>query len=436
MIALAFLFPKTGLFFTQTIIGAIVLAQILELTAFISRTNNDFARFINSVKDRDYTINLSGSEQTKSTQKLHDSFNQLAESLREMEINNAAQLHFLNQLVDQIEFGILVFDESDEVTLMNLRAQELLQMPHVKAWKNIKNPSIKLIESILNLPEAQNQLVEFRIDGQDNYFSVNIISVKIRNEKIRISSFQNIRSEIQSKEIEAWHKLISILTHEIMNSVTPLVSLAKTIQMILTNEEGAVKTSLEIEEQNLLDVNEALLTIEERGEGLLKFVNNYRKLTRIPKPELKETPLKSLIEGVLKLMSSELNRVNISVNLREFDQTLILDKPLIEQVLINVVKNAIEAQENNFAERIIDISSANESNQFRINVKDNGKGIPEDKLASIFVPFFTTKTDGSGIGLSLSREIMNLHGGYLEAYSDSEQTCFSLIFPESLLVAF
>ncbi len=431
--SLAVMFLREDLFFTQITLGVILIIQIVELTFFVNRTNQGLTRFLDSVKARDFTISFNQPGDLRSFKDLYHSFNELVETFKALETENAAQYHFLTRLVDQIEFGIISFDHSGDITLMNQQAQSLLEIPAISHWQHLQNPNLRFLQRLLDLPVSRNQLVETKIGGQQRYFSVSITAIIIQRKSYRIASFQDIRSEIQSKEIEAWHKLIRILTHEIMNSVTPMVSLADTIRVILQDESGVNKPVSLITEENIEDVNEALLTIKDRSEGILKFVHNYRKLTKIPTPEYGEIPVSELLSGVIRLMDASFAESNIQIQVTPTDTILSLDKSLISQVLINLLKNASEALSGTDTPHIR-IDSGQNADYFRISVADNGSGISEDKVGKIFVPFFTTKVHGSGIGLSLSRQIMNLHGGYLELTEASgNQTVFSLMFPVRLL---
>lgn len=433
LMILAWMFLREDLFFTQVTLVAVLFAQLGELTLFINRTNQDLTRFMEAVKARDFTISFNQSGNIRSLSALHHSFNQLTETFKELETANAAQFHFLNRLVDQIEFGIISFDECGDITLINQQAQSQLELPAINQWRNLQNPNTRFLQTLLDLPIAQNQLVETKLGDQQRYFSVSITAISIQGKIYRISSFQDIKSEIQGKEIEAWHKLIRILTHEIMNSVTPMISLTDTIQVILQDQEKKNKPLAEITEENISDINEALSTIRERSEGILKFVDNYRKLTKVPTPEFSRVPVSQLISNVLRLMDAPLAKSGVKIHVSTSEVLLSLDQSLITQVLINLIKNSIEALSNT-REPGISIYAQTSGEFYRISVSDNGPGIPSDKVEKIFIPFFTTKSDGSGIGLSLSRQIMNLHGGYLELTEASEkETVFSLMFPVRLL---
>lgn len=428
LLSIVSIFLRPDLLFTQLILFVLILIQVTEITFFVSRTNRELSRFLSSIKDGDFSINFSGKVDNKSFGLLNTSFRQVIETLKELQTEKEAQLHFLNQLVNQIEFGIITFNEKNEIEIINKQAQSFLQIPRVTVWQNIKNPNVSFIEKLIKLPESSNQLIEQRIENQDRFFSVSITEITIRDGKFRIVSFQDIRNEIQQKEIQAWHKLIRILTHEIMNSVTQLVSLNETNLMLLTNENEEAKESRHLNDENVQDLRESILTVKERTEGILKFVKDYRRLTKIPKPEFEKLIDSFLINTVAKFMSGPLTEARVNLKVMSADVELFADGNLIQQVMINLIKNAIEALEATKDPEIV-IQARIQNKQLQLEVSDNGHGIPEEKLDRIFVPFYTTKVEGSGVGLSVSRQIMNLHGGHLDVSSSSSGATFMMIFP-------
>lgn len=231
-------------------------------------------------------------------------------------------------------------------------------------------------------------------------------------------TFHDIRSEIEQKEIEAWYKLIRILTHEVMNSITPLSSLTETILMLLEEKNGKPKDSSEITNVQLDDIRKSLKTIQGRSEGILEFVDAYRRLTNIPHPEFEDVNLHELIVRVENLLKSDLERKNISfeTSIQKKSLSITADKHLMEQVFINLVSNSVYALEGQ-KEPKIEIKAAKEKFNTCIEVTDNGKGISLDKIDKVFIPFFSTRDGGSGIGLSLSKQIIHLHHGRIKVKS-------------------
>ncbi|MEM9325246.1 MAG: ATP-binding protein [Bacteroidota bacterium] len=429
VVVMSSIFGRVELFFTQIILGGIILFQIWELTRFVNKTNEELSRFLAGVKDGDFQLHYPKKEKT-SFQRLQKSFGELVETLQSLEAGREAQNQFLNELINQIRFGIIVFDHQGYIEVMNQTASNLTGLPKITKWRNLQNPNKRFLEMLLTLPPTQNQLIETPIGDTNRYFTVSVTLIKVLEREMRLVSFQDIRGEIRQKEIDAWHRLIRILTHETMNSVTPIVSLAETITMLIQNEEGELKTPKEVTDENLSDIHLSLETIIGRGQGILKFVQQYRKLTRVPKPEMQEIKISSLVEKTFRLMEGELGKRSIKWSMALGDFSIQLDPALIEQVLVNLIKNAIEALTDHTAPTI-KATAWEEADHVCVSIKDNGPGIPENRKEKIFVPFYTTKPEGSGIGLSLCRQIMNLHGGHLEVQSVPHQsTSFTLVFSQ------
>ncbi|MDW3192306.1 MAG: ATP-binding protein [Cytophagales bacterium] len=427
IVTLSTIFLRVDLFFTQIILVGIIIAQLVELTYFVNRTNLELSRFLSGVRDGDFQLSFSQKADSSSFKALNHSFREVIHAFREYETERMAEYQFLNEIISQISFGVIVFDDQEEIQVMNQTASDLLSLPKVTKWKNLRNPNIAFVEQLYQMELAPNQLIETRVSGKDQMFSVTASQITLRSVVMKIVCFQNIQNEIRKKEIEAWHKLIRILTHETMNSVTPIVSLAETMQMILHTEEGHPKSTQEISDENLEDLAFSLETIIGRGNGILKFVNNYRKLTRIPKPEIEPVTIAPWIRKIINLTSAEPNTPGIHLDIADESVIIPLDPVLIEQVLINLLKNSKEALENS-ENPTITVKVKSEAGNTLIIVQDNGPGVDQEKIEKIFIPFYTTKKEGSGIGLSVSRQIMSLHGGHLELQSEPGSTIFTLSF--------
>jgi nitrogen fixation/metabolism regulation signal transduction histidine kinase len=252
-------------------------------------------------------------------------------------------------------------------------------------------------------------------------------------EPYRIITFGDIKNEIEGKEIEAWHKLIRILTHEMMNSVTPLVSLTETMLMILEDENGSQKPLSAITEDNIADIRFSLKTIQKRSGGILHFLNDYRQLTRIPVPRVEQVNVAALFESVARLMQGEISKHDVKMVLRSISPELSVraDARLLEQVLINLLTNSLQALEG-IQHPEIELAAYTKENRLILQVSDNGKGIDADKLDKIFIPFYSTKAEGSGIGLPVSKQIMFSHGGSIKVNCQKgTKTSFLLQFPQA-----
>ncbi|MEM9987565.1 MAG: HAMP domain-containing sensor histidine kinase, partial [Bacteroidota bacterium] len=305
---------------------------------------------------------------------------------------------------------------SGEVLLMNKALQRMLRRPYVQHINGFRYLGDTFSGVLGRIQPGERELVKLRMESELLQLAVRATEFKLQQDPYLLVSFQNIRGELEARDLEAWQQLIRILTHEIMNSVTPVVSLTGTLQEMFEDEEALEDPEL------LTDAREGLSAIKNRGLGLIRFTEAYRDLTRLPEPEIEEVSAKELVHRVLTLFRPKFNQAGVEYQVQESSQELRLqvDPQLIEQVLINLIKNAIEALEGVIDPRIT-ISYGKEGSRAMLAIQDNGPGIPEEVLERIFVPFYTTKSSGSGIGLSLSRQVMQKHKGSLSVNSSLGQ---------------
>ena len=265
--------------------------------------------------------------------------------------------------------------------------------------------------------------------------SVSVSRFRLRGDAHALASIQDLRNELEEKEMEAWQQLTRVLTHEIMNSVAPISSLASTAHRLLSEAPAAPNGTPPPQEVAEIteDAREAVQTIERRSKGLISFVDSYRSFTKIPNPKFEILEVRELFDNVRRLLRVQIEEhaLDLRINVAPEDLQVSADPELVEQVLINLVLNAMHAVEGEPAPRIELRARIDRRSRPVLQVIDNGPGIPPDVQEKIFVPFFTTKEDGSGIGLSLSRQIMRLHGGALTVRSDPDsdaETVFTLRF--------
>ena len=397
----------------------------LDLHHYVEGTNRKLIRFLESVRWSDFSIGFAADNKLGySFRTLNKQFNEVLDAFRLARAEREANLQYLNAVVHHVSVGLLAFDTEGNVELINNAALKLLGIYRLRQLSELQKTHPDLMEMIEKLRSQDNVLYHTPTDQQ---LSVCATAIRLRGKVIKLISLQNIQSELQQKELEAWQNLTRVLRHEIMNSITPITSLIATMRDIVTQD-------LTVNDENheaVGDISEALRTIENRSVGLLNFVNAYRDFTNIPQPVLKEVPVRQMIQNVARLMQADTKTAGIALECQTQPTDLIVraDAEQIEMVLINLIKNAIEAlagQEN----AAIVIRGGRDNNQHAvIEVTDNGTGIIPEALEKIFIPFFTTKKTGSGIGLSLSRQIMQMHGGMLKVVSEVNQgTTFTLRF--------
>ena len=417
-VVFGFIFAKTDLFFSQIIILSLILLLSLELIRFVTKTNKDLKRLVTSIKHHDFSTSFSSQNLGKSFEDLSEIFSEIIKAFRNIKIEKEAQLQLLQVIIDQINVGIVAVKDRHQIVFINKKAEEILRIPGLKTW-NIDFPLINNInEEVKAMKSHGKKLLELQIGDEIKQLAFHVNKTIYLEDDLLLMTFHDIRSEIEQKEIEAWYKLIRILTHEVMNSVTPLSSLTETILMLLQDKEGNPKDASQISNEEITDIRNSLKTIQGRSEGILEFVDAYRRLTNIPHPEFEELLIRDLFENIENLFSGELNqkKIELTVWIQNDLLSITADKHLMEQVLINLISNSIFALES-MNKPAIEIRAFTSKHQSILEVTDNGKGIEPDKMDKIFIPFFSTRDGGSGIGLSLSKQIIYLHHGRLKVKS-------------------
>ncbi|MEQ8878013.1 MAG: ATP-binding protein, partial [Cyclobacteriaceae bacterium] len=340
---------------------------------------------------------------------------------------------YLKTIVQHVTIGIITFEPSGEVQIFNSAAKSLLGINQLNNINDLKRVSLPLVKTITELRTGGRDLVRVVKDNEDTQIAIYAIELSLKGETFKLISLQNIQSELEEKEMDAWQNLIRVLTHEIMNSVTPISSLAKTLEGEI--QDWFKKHEVKIKDDELSDFHLALHTIHKRSDNLIAFVSEFRNMTRITLPNLKRVTIKELLDRVLILLKYDIAKTDIKISLDVIpkDLRITLDENQVEQVFINLIKNAMQAlqsEENEIDQPEIRIrAQAAPDGSTVITIGDNGPGIDEDALEKIFIPFFTTKKGGSGIGLTLSKQIMRLHNGTITVKSKVNQgTTFTLKF--------
>ncbi|HNP77087.1 MAG TPA: ATP-binding protein [Cyclobacteriaceae bacterium] len=336
---------------------------------------------------------------------------------------------FFRNIVQHVGIGLLTFRKDGAVQIINSAARRLLRVNQIQNITELNVASPTLVEAFQKLKTGGRELINLKIGDDTVQLSVFAIELTLRGEEIKLISMSNIQSELEEKEMEAWQNLVRVLTHEIMNSVTPISSLAGTVEEALLNAVQHPETP--IHGDDLADMHLSLQTISRRSEGLIRFVKEFRNLTQVPQPLMSEMAIQPLLEEMAVLHKKELSdrNIEIAVHIDPPQLTALADKNMIEQVLINLIKNAIQAFDEQANKRIELRAYTSEKGRPIISVTDNGPGIDPEALEKIFIPFFSTKKTGSGIGLSLSRQIMRVHEGRITVKSElGKGTEFSLRF--------
>ncbi len=432
VLLLVYLLSETSLFATSLIVAAAIVAQIVSLIHYVEKTNRDLARFLASIRYSDFSQTFSTGQRGSAFRELNAAFAEVISEFQRARSEKETQYRYLQTVVQHIGLGILSFDQTGSVDLINNAAKRLLRVSHLRNVKSLESFSPRLVQTLLNSRPGEKTLVKVEQEDQTLTLAVFATEFRVPGRSITVVSMQDIESELAEQEMSAWQKLIRVLTHEIMNSVTPIASLASTVNdLVAKSEESPDDGSVRVSSEAKQDIREAALTIHKRSEGLLHFVDAYRNLTRIPRPNFEIFPVTALLERVAQLMRKQVQESGFRLVTEVQPESLELtaDPELVEQVVINLVLNAMEALRDS-AEGIIELRSRlDDRGGVVITVADNGVGITDDVKEKIFTPFFTTKKEGSGIGLSLSRQIMRLHKGNITVKSiPNKSTIFTLRF--------
>jgi len=392
--------------------GLGAVGAITSLFFLVEKTNSEIASFLLNIKYDDYTATYTTQEPDQSFKKLYGAFNVITDKFRDIRQEKEVQFQYLQAIVEHVDTGLICFGKDGQTLLMNRALQRLLHKSYFPDMRSVGRFNPALFDAMAELQPGERQLVKLVINNQMLQLAVRTTILKLKNGEYHLYSIQNISAELEEQEVHSWQKLIRILTHEIMNSVTPVTSLAAT-----ASEMVSKFSTFDVDAAD--DIRTAVNAIKKRSEGLLHFTETYRQLTRIPEPKFQEVNPEDLLEGVVTLFKPTLAEKGIALE-KNFPATPLniqADPELMEQVLINLLKNAIEAVEGR-ENPAITIGVVKDSEGIIIlQIADNGPGIPEDLQEQIFMPFFTTKNDGTGIGLSLCRQIVQLHKGSLSVVS-------------------
>ncbi len=414
--------------FAAVLMGLVIIFQHVELYRFVSVTNQKLTRFLESVKYSDFITGFTADNNLgKSFKELNTAFTEVLEAFRRARSEKEEQGQYLNIVVQQVRTGILSFDSTGNVQLINANAKRFMGINAIKNINELIAVNPKLFHSINSAEPGKSELYK---GSNELYLTIQATELRIRGTDVKLVTLQNIQPELQKQELEAWQNLTRVLRHEIMNSITPISSLTSTLREILDHEMERKNDVYELKEEGADDLREGLATIENRSKGLIKFIDAYREYTSLPKPKMSQVRLKDLIEKVAHLMKNDLKKTSIDFEYGCNSEYISIqaDEEMIEQVLINLLKNAKEALMET-DKPILKLLGKFEDNLIKIEVIDNGPGIIQEALDHIFVPFYTTKRTGSGIGLSLSRQIMQMHNGSITVESEPDvQTIFTLRF--------
>ncbi len=423
---------STNYFITPIIIGVIIIFQISSIIRYLDKTNRELTSFLESIRFSEFTRSFQIEGMGTSFDELNKAFNEVIEDFQKVRSEKEEHFHYLQTIVQNIDVSLIAYQKDGNIELINKAAKKLFQIASLKNIKGLSSLSDELVNTLTTIKPGENKLVKVQDRDDILQLAIYATNIKIKDNIITLTTIKDIQNVLEEQETEAWQKLIRVLTHEIMNSITPIASLSSTLEnMIKEYNHGDNTNDLNMDTDALNEIQEALKTINKRSTGLLHFVNTYRNLTRIPKPNFRICTLTELFKNIQLLMEEEITQNNIRfiTSVEPDNINFTADEQLIEQVLINLIKNSIHALSGREKSEIKLLGFLNKRGRVTIQVTDNGRGILKDVLDKIFIPFFTTKPSGSGIGLSLSRQILRLHNGTITAQSEPDnETVFTLTF--------
>lgn len=416
--------------FTLGWLIALTVLQLWLLFRFLSRTNDELAAFLLALQQQDTTRDYSTGRLERQFANLRESFQKINRQFQLVRVEKEKQTRLYQALINQSPSGLFTLNQQGGVPFCNQASLDLLGMEELSRLEQCRSISLALPAFINKLRPERSEVFPL-MDHKAHPLPVSFTrkDIHVGGEALRLISMSPIREELEQHEMASWQKLIRVLTHEMMNSVTPVVTLSKNIEMCLkplaANPDGETKL------EYIHDALHSAEMIGERSQGLMEFVNTYRSLTLLPDPKPTQVRLLPFLEKQSGLFLAIARDQGLALQTKVFpeDLTGFFDEGLVAQAVINLVKNAIEATADTL-QASISCTAGNEDGHLFIRIKDNGMGIPEDQLDSVFVPFYTTKEGGSGIGLSLCRQIMSMHKGSVEIVSQAGLgTSITLLFP-------
>lgn len=418
-------FLLKGLYVYEIIFFPVIILQLYNLFSFHKKTQDEVDQFVEAIHYKDFSRNFNVSNAPVELKSLRKGFNEINSTFKLISREKETQYQYLQKILELVDTGILSYEtESGEIVWMNESLKKLLQFPYLRTIHSLAKRDRELYGHIISLKPGENIIATAHQENVSLKILLSATSFQTDDKKYNLIAFQNINVAIDETESKAWQKLLSVMTHEIMNSVAPISSLADTLksrlQHIDKNDTASLTEDLEI----------GIDTIKRRSDGLLRFAQVYRNLNKVTEPNLKKVNISDLFENMHRLMQPTLDqkKIELEMILKEPNLAIDVDINLIEQVLINLIVNAIDAVKETSKPKIV-LAASRTNQKTVIKIADNGSGMTKDVMDKIFIPFFSTKKNGSGIGLSLCKQIMMLHKANIQVQSvPNEGTVFYLQF--------
>lgn len=401
----------------------LILYSLKSLYSHYKKFNQNILFLLNALDNGDYSFHFTEAKTSKREKELNQMMNRIKDILTRARKEVIENEKFLSLIIESVSTGIIILDPNNNVHATNHATNQLLGLPVFTHLNQLKSIDESLPDLFKNLGIKDNAQIKIANEREEIQISLNVSKITLKKGTMKVITLNNIGNELEAKEMESWIRLIRVMTHEIMNSIAPITSLTETL--LFSYKMQSAEAPGDSLRRNTVD---ALETISSTAKGLITFVDSYRKFTGVPTPQFRKFELVPLLEKVLHLESSNMEEKGIESSIIYTNKHIELnaDEGQITQILVNIIKNAVEAINNSKGK--IEIRVSESENKVSIDIYNNGDPIPSEIAAHIFIPFFTTKDYGTGIGLSVSRYIMRLHGGNLKHHTSNEWTVFSLIF--------
>lgn len=430
MLLSVWLIMETGFYVAAAIMTALSAIQLVGLLQFVKTTHRELKRFMGAVQNSDFSQTFSYNDLGASYKELGEAFSIVFDRFRTARSEREEQAHYLHMLVDHIPVSLVTIHDDGRVDALNNAARRMFTPGFPATPAEFGRFGSELADTISGIKPGESHVVRTDASAASRQLKIAATEIIIGGERLKILSFQDIQSELDATEFDAWRELGRVLTHELMNSLTPVSSLAETATQMLEDltEKSDVDSEIGAE---IEDIHSAVEAVARRSQGLLKFVESYRQVMRVPPPVISQFAITEMFERLDLLMRSDIEERGITILLTVAPQGLQMraDSDLLEQALINLIRNARDALEDSDKKEIAVRATVNARNHVEICVTDTGPGMAPDVAEKIFVPFFTTKENGAGIGLSFSRQIMLAHKGTIDLDTvEGEGTTFFLRF--------
>tara|TARA_R110002167_G_scaffold103346_27_gene267449 strand:- start:196 stop:1500 length:1305 start_codon:yes stop_codon:yes gene_type:complete len=417
--------------YVATVLAIVALViQTAYLIRYVNHTNRKIAYFFDAIKNEDFTLRFPEKLSVKSLEELNHSLNMLNSMIQDIHLKKQAQEQYYQEILRQADIGILTINAKGHILYANPTVQRLLNYSPLNHVKQLNQVDENLYALFAELKPFESKIFQLANEREKTQLALKSTTITVDDKELLLVVVQDIHKELDEKETDSWVRLIRVLTHEIMNTITPITSISESILKYFKKNDGQLSLQ-EFNETHIQNTVKGLEVIKGQGSDLMEFVQSYRSFLSLPKPDKSLVGAQRLLDKVKVLMDQEnlKGHIAFTVVADPIDLSLFIDEKQISQILVNLSKNALQSLAGKENGKLSIQAAIGRNGKHYIEVKDNGPGIPPELVDEIFVPFFTTKNTGTGIGLSLSRQIMHLHGGTLKVHSIPEQqTTFVLTF--------